>query len=201
MLAQTQMVIESCARKVKWSGLKWLHIPLKFSGLGTNYSWPWRSARKGRDCIQSYSLPRSMFTSNEPKLNEGMLSEVCYFWKQTIKEELEILGISKIWKLPPEIPYPAKKALLVAFILKLKRNLEGLPVRFKERLVAKIKLQRKNGSNSQRITLPYFALEWSVCCCFTCLTCLASKTTRCQRGVLIWRPPIRYARIDQTHKY
>lgn len=81
------------------------------------------------------ALPMEITTEDEPKLSIALKSPERHIWLDAIQEEFDKLEKSKTWEIPKSQPTPGK-VIPSAMILKLKRDENGLPERFKGRLVA-----------------------------------------------------------------
>ena len=100
------------------------------------------------------AMPVGVTTSDEPKLNVALKSPERSSWLKAIEEEFETLRSAETWE-EDCIPPPHAKILPSHIILKLKRDENGRPKRFKARLVA--------GGNHQKLVL-YIELYAPVAC-------------------------------------
>lgn len=81
------------------------------------------------------AMPKEITTEDEPKLSVALKSTEKRIWLDVIKEEFDTLEKSNAWVTPKSKP-PQGKVIPSAMIFKLKRDENGLPARFKGRLVA-----------------------------------------------------------------
>ena len=119
------------------------HIPPVPSSFGDSqddnleeYSRPPRLRQIGRVNYTYKALPAALSTADEPKLSVALRSCEHDHWKQAIQEEFDNLINSDTWE-PDKSPPPTTRILPSGVILRLKRDEEGHPKRFKAHLVAR----------------------------------------------------------------
>ena len=85
-------------------------------------------------------MPLELTTGDEPKLSAALKSSERTAWIKAVKEEFSTLRAAATWN-EDCAPPPGAKILPSGIILKLKRDENGQPKRFKARLVARGNLQ------------------------------------------------------------
>lgn len=82
------------------------------------------------------ALPKTVTTSDEPKLSEALKSAERKYWLEAVREEFKTLEKNGTWEVHDNPP-KGVKALPSGIILKIKRDEHSDPARFKARLVAR----------------------------------------------------------------
>lgn len=80
-------------------------------------------------------MPTEITTDDEPKLSVALQSPERHIWLDAIEEEFQTLIAAGTW-VSPDTPPPPGKVIPSNVVLKLKRDENGLPARFKGRVVA-----------------------------------------------------------------
>lgn len=101
------------------------------------------------------ALPKVISTGDEPSLKDALASPEASFWKQAINEEFETIQSAGTYKETESTP---TRALPSGIILRLKRDEDGKPARFKARLVAR--------GNLQTVTDSSYASRYAPVACF-----------------------------------
>lgn len=103
------------------------------------------------------ALPDEISTSDEPKVSTAMKSDEKDYWQEAIDEEIKTLIDNDTWTTEEKPPSNAK-ILPAMIILKLKRNKDGNPARFKARVVALGNFQDEFG-NTVEMYAPVICIE------------------------------------------
>ena len=103
----------------------------------------------------AYAVPKAISTDDEPRLSVALKSAERAHWLRAIKEEFKTLIDLGTWVEEKNIP-KGTKLIRTGVILKLKRDENGVPARFKGRLVAR--------GNEQTEEFEYVELYAPVAC-------------------------------------
>ena len=95
-----------------------------------------RTRRQPRVQYSAAALPSTITTDDEPKLRVALKSPERKRWLKAIREEFKTLVALGTWVKVDDVP-PGAKVIPTGIILKLKRDQDGLPSRFKARTVAR----------------------------------------------------------------
>lgn len=110
------------------------------------------------------ALPKFISTCDGPTLSVALKSPERKFWLSAIKEEFDTLTELGTWEEAPT--HPRNEPVLPAgIVFRLKRDEDGLPARFKGRVVAR--------GDCQKEEFEYGALYAPVACTETVRTLLA----------------------------
>ena len=89
-------------------------------------------------------MPRLVTTRDDPSISEALNSSESTYWKGAIREEFATVTKAGTYVRDSK---PPERALQSGIILKLKRDQDGHPARFKARLVARGNLQNVLGTS------------------------------------------------------